>query len=107
MITAIALERLGFDPSSFVLQDDSNGQGTYIAQWNNDQPQPSEAEIETAHSEWQAEFDAQEYARNRKSEYPSLDELIVALWENVVEERAASIVELESLRQAVKARYPK
>ena len=99
--------RLGFDPSSFALQNDRNGQGTYIAQWNNASPQPSEAEIETAHNEWQAEYDAQEYSRNRQAEYPSINELIVALWENVVEERAASVIELESLRQAVKARYPK
>ena len=107
MITANGLIQLGFTTKDFIVADDADGQGAYIKEWKSDQPRPSEAEIETAHSEWQAEFDAQEYARNRKSEYPSLDELIVALWENVVEERAASIVELESLRQAVKARYPK
>ena len=55
----------------------------------------------------QAEYDAQEYARNRQAEYPSLDELIVALWEGVVEERMASVTALEALRQAVKTKYPK
>ena len=107
MISKRALMRLGFDPSSFVLQNDRNGQGTYIAQWNNASPQPSEAEIEAAHAEWQAEFDAQEYARDRAAEYPSINELVVALWEGVVEERMASVTQLEALRQAVKARYPK
>jgi len=106
MITSNGLKQLGFTPEvDYILQDD--GDGVYIAQWNNASPQPSEAEIEAAHNEWQAEYDAQEYARLRKAEYPSINELIVALWENVVEERAASVIELESLRQAVKARYPK
>ena len=55
----------------------------------------------------QAEYDSQAYARNRQAEYPSLDDLIVALWEGVVEERMASVTQLEALRQAVKTKYPK
>jgi hypothetical protein len=55
----------------------------------------------------QAEHNSQEYARNRQAEYPSLNELIVALWENVVEERAASVVSLEAKRQEIKTKYPK
>ena len=106
MITSKGLEQLGFDPiNDFVLLDD--GSGTYIRDWNSASPQPSEAEIEAAHNEWQAEYDAQEYARNRQAEYPSTDELIVALWENVVEERASAVVSLEAIRQQVKARHPK
>ena len=106
MITSKGLEQLGFDPiNDFVLQDD--GSGTYIRDWNSASPQPSEAEIEAAHNEWHAEYDAQEYARNRQAEYPSTDELIVALWENVVEERASAVVSLEAIRQQVKARHPK
>ena len=58
-------------------------------------------------TELQAEHDSQEYARNRQAEYPSINDLIVALWEGVVEERMASVTRLEGLRQAVKAKYPK
>ena len=47
------------------------------------------------------------YAEKRRSEYPSLPDLTVALWENVIEERAASVIALEAKRQAVKAKYPK
>jgi hypothetical protein len=36
-----------------------------------------------------------------------MDELIVALWESVVEERMASVTALEAVRQTVKAKYPK
>ena len=106
MITSKGLQQLGFvSHTDYVLED--AGQGVYIAEWNSALLQPSEAEIEAAHAEWQAEFDAQEYARDRQAEYPSINELVVALWENVVEERAASVIELEGLRQAVKTKYPK
>ena len=64
-------------------------------------------QVQRAEVEIQAEYDAQEYARNRRSEYPRLNDLIVALWEGVVEERMASIMELEAQRQSVKAKYPK
>ena len=105
-ITSQGLEHLGFTPhKDYVLRND--GDGVYIDQWNSASPQPSVDEIETAHAEWQAEQDATQYQRNRQAEYPTLAELTVALWENVVEERAQSVVALEGKRQAVKAKYPK
>ena len=53
------------------------------------------------------EPDTSTYADKRKAEYPSLDELVVAMWEGVVEERMASVTRLEGLRQAIKTKYPK
>jgi len=106
-ISAKGLQKLGFVPQvDFFLKDDSDGSGIYM-EWVSDQPQPSEAEIETAHAEWQAGQDATQYQRDRQAEYPSINELVVALWEGVVEERMASVTRLEGLRQAVKTRYPK
>ncbi len=106
MITNIGLKKLGFSENDYVLQDD--GDGTFIAEWNSkERSQPTKAEIETAKAEWQAEQDATQYQRDRQAEYPSVDELIVALWEGVVEERMASVTALEGLRQAVKIKYPK
>ena len=55
----------------------------------------------------EAEHNATQYQRDRQAEYPSIDELVVALWEGVVEERMASVTTLEGLRQAVKTKYPK
>ena len=108
MITDKGLIQLGFKPEiDFVLRDNSDGNGVYMYEWNSSSPQPTVAEIESAYAEWQAEYDSQEYARNRQAEYPSLDDLIVALWEGVVEERMASVTQLEAERQAVKARHPK
>ena len=54
-----------------------------------------------------ANFDSMPYSWKRQKEYPSINELIVALWENVIEERAASVIELEAKRQDVKTKYPK
>ena len=48
-----------------------------------------------------AEYDAQEYARNRAAEYPSIAELTVALYDT--DDKAA----IETKRAAVKAKYPK
>ncbi len=75
--------------------------------WHDGNPNGITAEQITAkQSELQAAYD-NDHARKRKEEYPSIDELIVALWEGVVEERMAAVTKLEATRQAVKAKYPK
>ena len=106
MITAYALEKLGFTPEAdFILQDD--GQGVYIKEWNSASPQPTKAQIEASHAEWEAEQAATQYQRDRAAEYPSIESLVVALWEGVVEERMSAVTALEAIRQEIKARYPK
>jgi hypothetical protein len=75
MISANGLIQLGYTPEvDFKLQDDSDGNGVYIKEWNSDQPQPSVADIEAADTIWQTEYDSQEYARNRKQEYDKLNQ---------------------------------
>jgi hypothetical protein len=51
--------------------------------------------------------DTRTYDEKRKAEYPSIEELTVALWEGVVEERMQAVTQVEIKRQAVKAKYPK
>ena len=51
--------------------------------------------------------DTRTYDEKRKAEYPSIENLTVALWEGVVEERMAAVTSLEGKRQAVKTKYPK
>ena len=106
MISSMGLQRLGFKSLSyhpdgdFRIHDDSQGAGPYISEWRSGQPQPSTAEIETAHAEWQAEYDSQEYARNRRNEYPSIEECVHAILDDQLDA-------LQVKRQAVKAKYPK
>jgi hypothetical protein len=66
----------------------------------------SEDEKQVIVDEWNAP-DTRPYDLKRKAEYPSINELVVALWESVVEERMTSVTALEGLRQAVKTKYPK
>jgi len=91
------------DDDGNVIPDDQRMSYQHLVMHNPSAIKPTEQEINNKI----AEYDAQEYARNRQAEYPSLNELTVALWEGVVEERMASIMELEVQRQAVKAKYPK
>ena len=82
--------------------------GEKVTQWLSPEiDQPTQSEIDAEVARLQAEYDAVQYQRSREQEYPTLAELTVALWENVVEERAQSVVALEGKRQAVKAKYPK
>ena len=67
---------------------------------------PTQEWLETELKSQQDAYD-NDHARKRKAEYPSIDELTVALWEGVVEERMAAVTDLEIKRQAVKAKYPK
>ena len=75
--------------------------GTIIKWLTPDISQPSEADIEAKVAEYKAEYDAQEYARNRQAEYPSIAELTVALYDT--DDKSA----VEAKRAAVKLKYPK
>ena len=52
-------------------------------------------------TELQAEYDAQEYARKRQAEYPSVQDLVVALYDT--DDKAA----IEAKRAEIKLKYPK
>ena len=62
---------------------------------------PTESEIQAEIIRLQAEYDAQLYARNRASEYPSIADLAVALYDT--DDKSA----VEAKRAAVKLKYPK
>ena len=71
-----------------------------------DDEKPTQEWLEAELKSQQDAYD-NDYARKRLEEYPSINELTVALWEGVVEERLAAVTQLEIKRQAVKAKYPK
>ena len=58
-------------------------------------------EINTELTRLQTDYDAKDYARKRKAEYPSIEELVVALYDT--DDKAA----IEAKRAEVKAKYPK
>jgi len=65
------------------------------------QTEPTQSEIDAEVVRLQAEYDAQDYARKRKAEYPTIEELVVALYDT--DDKSA----IEAKRAEVKAKYPK
>ena len=104
-MTDITKAILSIDPSA---QVSVNAEDINQITWHDGNPNDiTTAQILDKQAELVTEYNSQEYARNRQSEYPSINDLIVALWENVVEERASAVISLEADRQAVKTKYPK
>ena len=62
---------------------------------------PSKAEIDAKREELKAEYDAQEYARNRAAEYPDMKDQLDYIFHNGVAKWKTDIV------QPVKDKYPK
>jgi hypothetical protein len=70
--------------------------------WENGTTPISKTDIETKMNELQAEYDAEQWKRNRQSEYPTHDDCIHALLDG-----GDTLTELQEKRQEIKAKYPK
>ncbi len=79
--------------------DDIN---TCEIEWHNGTTPIPVADIEAKMTELQAEYDAEEWKRNRQAEYPSIDDCIHALLDG-----GDTLTELQEKRQEIKAKYPK
>jgi hypothetical protein len=73
-----------------------------IAKWYSDQPQPSDAAINSKLAELQAAYDAQEYSRNRKVEYDALNQ-----FELISDDDTNGTTTHKDAIAAIKAKYPK
>jgi len=69
--------------------------------WHNGTAVISKSDIQAKMAELQAEYDAQDYARKREAEYPSVQDLVVALYDT--DDKAA----IEAKRTEIKLKYPK
>jgi len=74
---------------------------TCTIEWHNNTPEISKADIKTEMDRLQAEYDSLAYARKRKKEYPSVQDLVVALYDT--DDKAA----IDEKRAAVKLKHPK
>nr|BAR19908.1 hypothetical protein [uncultured Mediterranean phage uvMED] len=70
--------------------------------WLNGTTPIPKADIETKMNELQAEYDGEEWKRNRQSEYPTHEDCIHALLDG-----GDTLTELQEKRQEIKAKYPK
>lgn len=53
----------------------------------------------------QLEEDKKKISDLRKSEYPSIEEMVIALWERVIEDKQQSAVDIQNIRRLVKEKY--
>jgi hypothetical protein len=99
MITAEGLMQLGFTPEvDFSLQND--GDGPYIREWFSTSPQPSVDDIEAAHTEWQAEYDSNAYARARAEAYAPIGDQLDMQYHDSVNGSRTWLDHIESVKDA-------
>ncbi len=72
-----------------------------VIEWlDSEYTEPTKAEIDAEIVRLQAEYDAQQPIRNRKAEYPSIEECVHAILDDQLDA-------LQAKRTAIKAKYPK
>ena len=69
--------------------------------YHDSQTPPTKEEAEAKLASMISAWEAQEYARNRQAEFPSIQDLVVALYDT--DDKA----DIEAKRAAVKLKYPK
>jgi len=79
-----------------------SGNDINTVQWHNGTTPIPKADIEAKMVEVQAEYDAEQWKRNRQSEYPTHEDCIHALLDG-----GDTLTELQAKRQQVKDKYPK
>ena len=96
---------LAINPDAKILV---RGEGTENEKitWNNGTPVISKSDIQAKQAELKADYDSMEYSRKRKSEYPLLDDVTIALAEKA-EGRSEMWDEITVKRATVRAKYPK
>lgn len=77
--------------------------------WLESTPMPTREELDAKWEEIKDKVALRKIAQQRSApgQYPSKDELIVALWEMIMENRPEYAQELQARREGVKALYPK
>ncbi|HIJ11494.1 TPA: hypothetical protein HA278_05545 [Candidatus Woesearchaeota archaeon] len=82
----------------------------YISKHNDLKLYCQHSEAESRDNKQNAINPSDPYDVNRQKEYPSINELVVSLWEHIVEGKSledSDISRLEQIRSAVKSRFPK
>ena len=91
---------LAINPDAKITISTPNDGSAETIDWG-DTTEISKADIDAKKAELETEWTAQEYARNRAAEYPSIDELTVALYDE--DDKKA----IEAKRAAIKKKWPK
>ena len=86
-----------------ILQDDMIGgvSNVYIKEWNVAEAQPTVEQLDTFESQANDVETLNQVYKNRKKEYPTIEELVVALYDT--DDKAA----IDAKRAEIKLKYPK
>ena len=94
-----AILKINPDAKVIVRGEDLN---TCEIEWHQGTPEISKADIQVKMNELQAEYDAEEWKRNRQAEYPNHEDCIHALLDG-----GDTLTNLQAKRTAVKNKYSK
>ena len=83
-----------------ILSDDGDGV-VYIKEWNVEEAQPTEEQLNSFESQANDLETLNQVYANRQAEYPSVQDLVVALYDT--DDKAA----IDSKRAEIKLKYPK
>ena len=83
-----------------MLQDDSDGNGAYIKEWNLDIAQPTDEQLETYETAGNTAEALQTVLNNRANEYPSIVDQLDDIYHNGIDAWKATI-------KTTKDKYPK
>src|SRR6056300_754621 len=78
-----------------LLQDDSNGQGAYIKEWNLDIAKPTQAQLDALESEAQTYENNQQIIATRKSLYGSWESQLEEIYDNGIDSWKARIQQIK------------
>jgi hypothetical protein len=78
------------------LQDDSNGQGAYIAEWNLDIAQPTQAQLDALESQAQTYENNQQIIATRKKLYGSWESQLEEIYDNGIDSWKARILQIKT-----------
>ena len=84
----------------FILQDNSDGKGVFIAEWNLDIPKPTMAQLDAFEAQANIVESNQAQLQNRIKEYGSIAEQIEYITENGLDAWQSKV-------NSIKLKYPK
>jgi len=95
--------------SDVMLQDDSNGQGAYIKEWNLDIAKPTDEQLATYESVANATENNAAFNQTRKNAYPEIGDQLDMLWHSIDKDGdlKSKYFEFYEAIKAVKVKHPK
>jgi hypothetical protein len=82
--------------SDVILQDDSNGQGAYIKEWNLDIAQPTIAQLDALETQAQTYENNQQVIANRKKLYGTWESQLEEIYDNGIDSWKARILQIKT-----------